>query len=193
MVIALARHGRPILPSAMPISGRDLGEWARRYNDAGVARAVPPPASLSRLAASSRCVLASNLRRSIESAVWLVPRRDVRIEVDLREAGLPEAIELPIRMSPRAWMALARALWWLNLGGASETIGVVRRRAVKMADLLCALADEHEAVLVVGHGVFNRFVAAELRRRGWRGPRILPAGDWSAASYRLDRRPAPAT
>jgi broad specificity phosphatase PhoE len=193
MLIALARHGRPIVPSVTPISGRDLGEWLRRYNDAGVARSVAPPPSLRRLAASSRCVLASDSRRSIESAAWLVPRRDVRIEADLREAGLPETIEMSMRMSPRAWVAIARVLWWLNLGAAPETIGMVRRRAVKMAERLCALADEHDAVLVIGHGVFNRFVAAELRKRGWQGPRVLPAGYWATAAYRLDRRTVPAT
>jgi broad specificity phosphatase PhoE len=188
MLIALARHGRPVLPSARPISGRDLGEWVRRYNDAGVVRSLAPPASLCRLAASSACVLASDLRRSIESAAWLVPRGDVRIEADLREAGLPETIELPIRMSPRAWVAIARALWWLNLGTASETIGVARRRAARMTDRLCALADEHDPVLVIGHGVFNGFVAGELLKRGWQGPQFLPAGYWATATYRLDRR-----
>jgi broad specificity phosphatase PhoE len=188
MVIALARHGRPIVPNARPISGRDLSEWLRRYDDAGIERSAAPPASLRRLAAASACVLASDSRRSIESAAWLVPRREVRIEADLREAGLPETIDLSMRMSPRAWAAVARGLWWLNLAAASETIGMVRRRAVKMTDRLCALADEHDAVLVIGHGVFNRFVAAELRRRGWQGPRVLPPGYWATATYRLDRR-----
>src|SRR5258707_181431 len=106
MLIALARHGRPIVPSVRPISGRDLSEWLRRYNDAGIARSAAPPASLRRLAASSACVLASDSRRSIESAAWLVPRREVRIEADLREAGLPETIDLSMRMSPRAWVAI---------------------------------------------------------------------------------------
>ena len=193
MVIVLARHGRPIVPSVTPISGRDLGDWLRRYNDAGVDRSAAPPASLRRLAASSGCVLASNLRRSIESAAWLVPRGKVQIETDLREAGLPEKIDLSMRMSPRAWTAIARAFWWLNLGAASETIGVARRRAVKMADRLAVLAGEHDQVLVIGHGTFNRLVAAELRRRGWHGPRILPAGYWATATYRLDRRIVPAS
>jgi broad specificity phosphatase PhoE len=193
MLIALARHGRPISPTSMPISGRDLGEWVRRYNDAGVARSVAPPASLRALAALSPCVLASDMRRSVESAAWLVPPRDLRIDADLREAGLPETIELSIRMSPGAWVAIARALWWFNLCAASETIGAARRRSVKMADRLCVLAGEHDSVLVIGHRMFNRFVASELMKRGWRGPRILPAGYWATAKYQLERRSTPAT
>ncbi len=187
MLIALARHGRPIWPTSRPISGRDLGDWVRRYNDTGIVRSVAPPVSLRQLAASSLCVLASDMRRSIESAAWLVPPGAVRIDPDLREAGLPEAIELSIRMSPRAWVVIARALWWLNLCVASETIGATRRRAVKMADRLCVLAGKHDGVLVIGHGMFNRFVALELLKRGWQGPRVLPAGYWATATYRCDR------
>ena len=187
MLIALARHGRPISPTTTPISGRELGEWVRRYNELGVVRSVAPPASLRQLAAQSACVLASDMRRSVESAAWLVPPREVRIDAGLREAGLPETIELPIRMSPRAWVAIARALWWLNLCAAPETIGAARRRAVKMTDRLCVLAGEHEAVLVIGHGIFNRFIARELLKRGWRGPRLFRLDHWEAARYVLDR------
>ena len=187
MLIALTRHGRPIAPRTTPISGRDIGEWVRRYNDAGVVRSVAPPASLRQLAAQSPCVLASDMRRSVESAAWLVPPGEVRIDADLREAGLPETIGLPIRMSPRAWVAIARALWWFNLCAAPETIGEARRRAVKMTDRLCLLAGEHESVLVIGHGMFNRFLAGELLKRGWRGPRMFPLDHWATARYVLDR------
>jgi hypothetical protein len=40
-----------------------------------------------------------------------------------------------------------------------------------------------ERSVVVGHGMFNRLVAARLRPRGWRGPMVLPSAYWSAAAF----------
>jgi len=178
--VILARHGRPLLRDVSPITGDELGAWVRRYNDSGIDRDLPPPDTLRQLAAASR-VLASNLPRSIQSATWLSDR--ARIEPDLREAGLPETIRIPMRLRPDACVVLARAMWWLNWSRPAETIADARERASHVTNRLCELAREHGSVLVVGHGMFNRFVAKCLRERGWHGPRTLPRGYWSVARF----------
>jgi broad specificity phosphatase PhoE len=45
------------------------------------------------------------------------------------------------------------------------------------------MAAEHHTVLVVGHGMFNRFVATCLRNHGWHGPRMLPTAYWATAKF----------
>jgi len=181
MEIVLARHGRPLLPDVSPISGAELGAWARRYDASGINRDVPPPDELRQLAASAGCVLSSDRARSIESASWLSDR--AVIDPRLREAGLPERIGIPIRLHPDICVVLARAAWWLNWTRAAETIAGARERADHVTDQLCELAREHGSVLVVGHGIFNGLVAKCLRQRGWRGPRTLPRGYWSAVRF----------
>jgi broad specificity phosphatase PhoE len=183
MEIILVRHGKPAAWTAAPISGHDIGRWVRRYNELGITREVEPPEPVRRLASSARWVVASDAHRSIESANWLVSPREVQIDADLREAVLPDSMGVSMRMFPGAWVAIARVAWWLNCCRSSETIEATRHRARRATDRLCALAGEHGAVLVVGHGMFNRFIATHLLRRGWRGPRFLPWAYWSAARF----------
>jgi broad specificity phosphatase PhoE len=87
------------------------------------------------------------------------------------------------RMPPGVWVVLARLAWWVNIGGASESVAATRRRASRVAERLCALAAENRAVGVVGHGMFNRFIAAQLRKRGWRGPAFLRTAYWAVARF----------
>ena len=165
------------------ISGRDIGQWVRHYNDVGIARELAPPALARELASSARCIIASDLRRAWESAEWLAAPKDIRFDRELREAGLPESLHISVRLSPGAWVVLARAAWWLNLCQSEETIAMTRQRAGRVADRLGVLAAEHGSVLVIGHGMFNRFVARQLLRRGWRGPKPLPSGYWAVARF----------
>jgi broad specificity phosphatase PhoE len=171
-----------------PIAGRNVGTWFRRYDDIGITRELEPPESLRQLVSSAGCILASNARRSIESARWLAAPRDVRIDPDLREAALPDSLGVSIRMPPGVWVVIARVIWWLDWCRSAETIEATRSRASQAADRLCALVVEHGTVVVVGHGMFNRFVATQLVKRGWRGPRLLPAAYWSAARF-FQQRP----
>jgi len=183
MKIVLARHGQPTMPDSSRIAGHDVGNWARRYNEAGITKTVAPPERVRTLARTVGRVIASDLPRSVESAAWLVSGHDIQIEPELREAGLPESIGVPLRLHPRAWIAIARVAWWLNWCRASETVAATRARANRVVDRLSSLAREHGTVLVVGHGMFNRFVATRLLECGWRGPRILPAGYWATATF----------
>jgi broad specificity phosphatase PhoE len=174
MRIVLVRHGKPEAVSRASISGQAIGQWVRRYNDVGITRELPPPAAVRELASSSRCVVASDLLRARESAAWLAPSKDVRIDSELREAALPESLGVATRLAPAAW---------LNWCKSDETIAMTRQRTHRVADRLGALASQYGSIMVVGHGMFNWFVAHELRRRGWRGPKVLPRAYWAAAQF----------
>ena len=189
MRIVLVRHGKPSAVSVAPIAGHDIGRWVRHYNDAGITRELAPPVVVCDLASSAGCVVVSTLRRARESAAWLAASKDVRVDPELREAALPESLATSIRLPPGAWVVLARVAWWLNWSESDETIAMTRLRAGRVADRLGALAAEHGSVMAIGHGMFNRFVARELRRRGWRGPTVLPRVYWSVAQFDHAERP----
>jgi broad specificity phosphatase PhoE len=189
MEILLVRHGRPEGLVRNPISSRDVGQWVRRYNESGIDQRLMPPESVSRLVASAGCVVASNLRRSVESAAVLAPSRDVHIDPELREAVLPDSLGISVRMPPDVWVVLARVAWWLDWCRSEETVDATRRRAGRAADRLSVLAREHESVAVVGHGMFNWFIARELVKRGWRGPMMLPGAYWAWARFMPRRLP----
>jgi len=182
MEIILVRHGKTTSLPDTTISGRDLGEWSRRYNETGISKDLPPPDRLRQLAAGSSCVLASDLRRSIESAEWLSPV-GVRIDPDLREAVLPDSMGVPLRLPPAAWKAIARTAWTMNVAKSSEDIQATRERASRVADRLGALAAEHGRVMVVAHRTFNHLVGMQLLKREWRGPRFISGAYWGSATF----------
>ena len=183
MEIVLVRHGKPEPIATALITGHQIGDFVRQYNATGISSALPPPEATCALAASARCVISSDLKRSIESAQWLAQTRTVEIDPDLREAVLPESINIPIPLPPGAWVVIARVAWWLNLCRAEESLAETRVRAARATDKLAALAQLHGTVVVVGHGMFNRLIAADLLRRGWTGPAILPQAYWTAATF----------
>jgi broad specificity phosphatase PhoE len=183
MEIVLVRHGKPAAVPSELIAGHEIGRWCARYDSLGISRELPPPAALQRLMITMRCVVASNLKRSVESAEWFAPPGEIRIDPDLREAALPQSLWVPIRMPPGVWVVLARLAWWVNIGSARESLATTRSRASRVAEGLCALALEKGTVGVVGHGAFNRFIATQLRRRGWRGPPVLPIAYWAIARF----------
>lgn len=187
MRIVLLRHGRPDRVDGASISGTAIGAWVRRYDAVGVARDQPPPARARALAAAANCIVASDLPRAYQSAAWLAGSKNVRLDADLCEAVLPESLGIRFPLPPGAWIVIARLAWFLNLGDASETAAATRARASRVADRLAGLAVEHECVMAVGHGMFNRFLARELRRRGWRGPRTMPHGYWGIARFSAPR------
>ena len=178
------------LHDALPISGREIGRWYRGYDASGIVDAVEPPACLRAAAAAAGCVVASDSRRALETAARLGVTDKVRVEPALREVGFPESLALPVRLSPVAWVLIARAMQMLRCCECDEAVPATRARAAIAVETLSQLADDHGTLVVVGHGWFNRFVARELRRRGWHGPRWPPTRYWSAATYRRPATPA---
>jgi broad specificity phosphatase PhoE len=70
-------------------------------------------------------------------------------------------------MSPKRLGFFARFWWWFfNNHGGQETRAEAEVRADKAADLLIALSDQGEDVLVVAHGFFNWMIANALKQRG---------------------------
>jgi broad specificity phosphatase PhoE len=185
VTIVLARHGRPALDDAARrrITGREIGHWYRRYNGFGIEDGVEPPAPVREAAKGAGCVVASDLRRAIESVARLGATPPLRVEPALREVGFPESLDSSVRLTPDAWVLIARGVQLLDRCDCDERISEVRTRAAHVAGTLARLAGEHGSVLAVGHGWFNQFIARELRRQGWRGPRVVPSGYWSTASF----------
>jgi broad specificity phosphatase PhoE len=193
--IVLARHGRPDLPAEArhPICGREIGRWYRCYDASGIVADVDAPAALWEAARAAGCVVASDTRRAIESAARLIPADAIRVEASLREVGFPESLDSSLRLSPNLWVFIARAAQMLDRDDGEGGRAAVRARAAAVAGTLAQLAADHRTVVAIGHGWFNRFVARELRRQGWHGPRFVPSGYWSSVTYEHGPdRPSPA-
>lgn len=186
--IVLIRHGKPTDVMTERIAGCDIGRWIEHYDTRGITRDIEPPKCVREAGSNAQYIVTSDLRRAVESAAWIAGTKKVHSDHELREAGLPPSLNIPIRLPPATWIPLARAVWWLDWCDSEETVQTARQRAGRVANRLVELAAEFSSVMVVGHGMFNRFLATQLLHRGWKGPRTVFAPHWALARYEQEAR-----
>ncbi len=182
MKIVLARHGKPDWDFKTPIPGHALAAWLRGEKDAPLDPRDRPSAELEQLARQATCLIATPLRRSLESARLLAPAAVPLVDAHFQEPDLPCAIRSSVRLSPDVWAWLARTAWFCGWSAGVEPYKAARARASKAAAVLSARA-EAGIVVVVGHGLMNVFIARQLRRSGWRGPRLPLQRHWAFDVY----------
>ena len=191
--LLLVRHGR----SAHVDAGRwvdveGVRRWMAEYDAAEIMPEHAPPPELEALARDASLVIASDLPRTVASAVRLAPEREIVRTPLLREAPMETADRpLPgfggIRLPLRAWGMLWGTRWIASWLWNAEPPGIgpaELERAEQAADLLVAKAhDAGGRVVVVTHATFRVVLARALARRGWRGPDERPYHEWSAWRY----------
>lgn len=183
MEIALLRHGKPAAISNVPVSASQFGNWIASYNSAGVERgSVIPQASLE-YARTCGVVVTSNLLRSVQSAKFLHVENYQAPDKLFAEAGMPYATWVTFKLPPKYWAVLFRVLWYLGYSKNSESYREARKRSVLAVRQLVDLAESHQSVLLVGHGIFNRLVAQELKGLGWIGPDNPGSKYWAFRTY----------
>lgn len=182
--IILVRHGRSSLRVPKRIPRDTLRSTARRYNEAGIRSKPRPSAPLRREAGCAGVIVCSDARRAVESARALDSTREAEIDPLFREAGLPLGTWLPLRLGFDTWVLIAGIAWFWGWSAGTESLAEARSRARTAARRLIHLSTAHGSVMLVGHGVFNALIAAELQRRGWQGPLWRPtAYPWEFAAY----------
>ena len=183
MEITILRHGRPTIPPLNKISASEFLEWVQAYNASGLCPSSKPTMEAMCRANACDAVVCSELRRSIESAKELNANNVVLSDSIFNEAGLPVANWRTLKLSPKIWAVTFRVLWLLGYSRNSESFKEAKTRASEAVRRLTEVAHEHERVLFVGHGVYNRMLANELRRSGWSGPKNPGSRHWSFGVY----------
>lgn len=185
MEIVLLRHGKPDFDFNQRIRIREVPAVVNAYNHAGVSQ-VPPKASID-IAQSCDFIVCSDLPRSLISAE-LLGIKQVHLSHNLyREADIPVSIWPSPRLSPYAWFAFFRLLWFLGHSANGESIAMARQRSVEARQALQKHAVEHGRVLFVGHGLLNHFIAKDLLANRWKGPKRPGHEYWDYSLYRADK------
>ena len=86
-----------------------------------------------------------------------------------------------LAMRYAAAVVTARVLWMLGIHQQAESYAMAAARARRAAEALASRAMEHDCVILVGHGFFNRLIARELKRAGWTASR-REGGGFSACT-----------
>ncbi|MES9851973.1 MAG: histidine phosphatase family protein [Candidatus Thiodiazotropha sp. L084R] len=165
------------------ISALEFSEWIREYNTAGLCPTSRPTEHAENCVNTCNVIICSELPRSIESAKAFDKKCTLLHDSIFNEAGLPFADWHTIKLSPKTWAVFFRILWLLGYARNSESFKEAKIRASEAVEKLTEIACKYESVLFVGHGVYNRILANELRRRGWAGPKNPGSKHWAFGVY----------
>ncbi len=197
--VVLMRHAKPDFDTSMPVRTSDFGEALSAYDEAGLEqphagerahRIMTSFIDAEGLEGSRVQVVTSDLRRSIESARLFFPSIEADATDPLyREAELPARLPLcAFTMRYSVAIVIARALWRLGIHQHAESYAMAAARAHRAAEALASRAMEHDCVILVGHGFFNRLIARELKQGGWTASRRHGRGFGAYAVFVRDIR-----
>ena len=185
MRITLLRHGKPAFELKGYVRGRDLGRLAKSYDLSGIVDS--PPRETMMAIQDNQVIVCSDLVRSVESAKAL-GCSEVHIKDSLfRETEIPHFGSGSVPLPVGVWMIVLRFLWLFGFSRNGESLCQARRRARQAADQLVELAEAHQNVLLIGHGLMNHLIAKELLNSGWFGPEKPGKEFWSYGIY--ERKP----
>jgi broad specificity phosphatase PhoE len=184
--IFLVRHGKVDIDQSESIAGRTLSSFVDRYDNAGIVTSMLLPQRVLEIGRTANLIVCSDRRRALESAALMAPDANILSGAEFREAGLPTAFRTGIRLRADLWMTVARAAWFVGWAPECETIDTVKIRAMRAAVNLLHLASKRGSVVLVGHGLFNRYIASCLRREGFVGPRLISTRPWGVAQFRRE-------
>jgi len=183
MEIILLRHGKPEMPSLEKTNAAGFSRWVELYNLSRLCSSSIPSSDVVSEAKLCTVVVCSELQRSIDSAKALGFNEVTLKSSIFNEAGMPVANWEYLKLSPKLWSIVFRILWLFGYSFDSESFKEAKLRASKSARVLIDLAKKHERVIFVGHGVYNRILAKELKSLGWAGPKNPGSKYWSYAVY----------
>ena len=186
MQIILVRHAKVLMPDPTPLYASEMRAWVHAYDHAPIEIDIPHKEQLVALATQSACLVCSGHGRSIGSLALLgaIPERQERI---FDEVAVPSVNWRGVKLAPKVWLVLFRIASLFGYRGGGESLSDAKVRAVLAVDRLVDFSAEAESTLLLGHGLMNRFIAKELKRRGWRESRALGRANWSYGIFELEK------
>ena len=184
MQITLMRHGKPVLAPHGWVAGHEMGNWIAQYDRSGIAAdaANAIPASSLQAARDATLVITSTLARA-QSSAHALGHATPEVDALFCEARLPYPLMRMPSLPPHAWAAVLRLGWLCGYTRGADSVAAVRTRSRAATARLVARATDGP-VLLVGHGVMNRFIARELTAAGWRAETAHGARHWGSIRFR---------
>lgn len=167
MEIILLRHGNPEVELKGYINASELKKLTITYAESGI-KDFPPETLKDQF--TSHYVVCSNLERSIHSAKKLNFKQIHLSDALFKESDIPYFNQSIIKLPVMTWLVILRILWLFGFNKNGESIKQAKNRAKYASKKLIELAEEHEKVILIGHGLMNRLIAKQLNYKNWKGP-----------------------
>ena len=181
--IILIRHGEVDIKDYNKISADKFGEWIIRYDNSNI-KMSSSKNELKTIFNKSNIILCSNLKRSIQS-VEKFNKTAFEINNIFNEAELPYSNWTTLKLNPKIWLIIFRILWIFGYSQNNKSIQETKQRAKIATQRLLNLSNNNEVVLLVGHGLFNRFIKKELIENGYKQTKKLGNKNWDYGIFEI--------
>ena len=185
------RHGRPEIDLDVLryrwVTANEFGQIVRAYETSGLADNSSPPNAALSVAKAVNAHFCSDLERAKMSCQRLGPDQDLIVDLTFNEAGMPYTEGRILHLPVLAWSILFRLAWLLGFDRNAFPFSQTKLRAEQAAELLVYAAQEHQDVLLVGHGILNRLICTELSKRHWNLLATDGEGYWSHTIYEKEQ------
>jgi broad specificity phosphatase PhoE len=181
--IVIMRHGKPKLDlealKSQKMASCTLGKIVEKYALTELDNSIPPDSDA--LGVSKDCVssMSSDLPRAISSIELLGLSEVNRAEPLFRESALPYLELRSPKLSFFTWAIVYRMAWFLGFSKNGESINNAKDRACRGVDRLVDMVYKERTILFMGHGIINRLIIKELKRRQWKVRKKLSERYWS--------------
>jgi len=144
------------------------------YDLSGVSEEVSYPVEAVKQMAEAKFVVTSDLKRAVDSALFLDSKVDAGANPIFRETEVPvlPGFLKTMRMKPGTLGVLLRLIWLGGYSNGCESIFEAKARAEVAAEQLVEHSKIHGSVVLVGHGFFNLLLAKQLQKKAGEGKRI---------------------
>ena len=176
------RHGEVALDTSKRISSKEFSKYINRYNSAGIKSPRSSKEKTKKIFDTADIILCSNLHRSTES-VKVFNKIVLEESTLFREAELPNLGHSFLKFKPKTWLVISRLLWLLGYSKDCESFKDAKKRAQLASQKLLHYSKEHQTIVLVGHGLFNRLIKKELLLSNYIEKQKLQHKNWSYGIY----------
>ena len=126
---------------------------------------------------SSLFILSSTLRRTQDS-VRILGNSVNESNALFNEAQIPLLHGHLIKLKPTSWLVLFRIFSLVGFGRWAVTLKETKMQAKEASRVLLKRSEEHDKIILVGHGVMNWFIRKELLASEWKSEGKDAHGNW---------------
>ncbi|MDP2573465.1 hypothetical protein Q8W40_14830 [Vibrio penaeicida] len=187
MKIVLMRHGQPELDlhslKSQRFSSHDLGSLVLEYESSDLNFSTLPSEQAIKAAQGCNIAVSSQLPRAVSSVRMLGVEEVHHVQKCFRESDLPYLNWQTPKLNFLCWAVIFRLCWLFGFAKNGEPIHEAKERARLEANYLSALANQHESVFLLGHGIMNRLIAKQLKSQGWKQTESTGESYWSYSVF----------
>ncbi|MET3194882.1 histidine phosphatase family protein [Bacillus sp. OAE603] len=188
MEISLVRHGKSIWTENKAITSKEFKDWVLKYDLTGVFEEEIYPTETIKKITTAKVIITSDLERSIKSAEFLKPNCVTYLDQLFRETEVPfpNINFLGLKLKPRVWAVILRCIWLVGYSRECESLSAAKIRAERASKILIKFAQEHNNIVLIGHGFFNILIAKELQKIGWKSNKKPSSKHWQSNTYSMN-------